>query len=235
MRRQRLSARSKHSAVTTTPTDPIPLRDHRVCLQEHLRGIVVAPDSVAGRIIEERLAARYTRDPVRPSLVLWACGAAGGNLADAMPVAAAFDLFDRFLLLHDELAGDSADTIARWGLGQSLNAGDALYALAFRTLASHVVNPAARLEAARIVAEAVLCAIEECNPLARDAALTAAALRAGAVIARAPQQVASAFTEAGRVLSTDPDAAIACVRAHATRAHLDAFEEVARYVARQAA
>ena len=78
--------------------------------------------------------------------VLWACAAQTRDLADALPVAAAFDLFDRFMLLHDELADESAATVARWGLGQSLNAGDALYALAFRTLASDVQHPQRRLQ-----------------------------------------------------------------------------------------
>lgn len=221
--------------MTTTPPDPIPLRDHRACLQEHLRGIVVATDSVAGRIIEERLGAQSASDRVRAGLVLWACGAAGGNVVDAVPVAAAFDLFDRFLLLHDELANDSATTVARWGLGQSLNAGDALYALAFRSLASDVSNPKPRLETARRVAEAVLRAIEAGNDDARDAALTGAALQAGAVIAGAPEEVTRAFVEAGRLLATDPQAAVARVRSCTSRNHLDAFEEVARYVARREA
>jgi geranylgeranyl pyrophosphate synthase len=220
----------------TAPLDPIPLQNHRACLQEHLHEIAVGTNSVAGRIIEERLASTYVSDPVRPSLVLWACEAANGNVADAVPVAVAFDLFDRFLLLHDELANDSTPTIGRWGLGQSLNAGDALYALAFRSLASGVVNPATRAEAARLVAEAVLRAIEQCNErLAREAALTSAALQAGAVIAQAPDHAVRTFAEAGRRLVTDPLAAVELVRRCASSNDLATFEEVARYVARRAA
>jgi hypothetical protein len=220
----------------TALNEPIPLTNHRACLRQYLRGIVFPAGSVAARIIEERLPAQDACDPVRPSLVLWACGAGNGDLSDALPVAAAFDLFDRFLLLHEELVSESAPTVVRWGLGQSLNAGDALYAMAFRSLASDVVNPHRRLEAARLVGHSVLEAIEQPNDgRARSAVLTGAALRAGAVIAGAPEPVARTFMNAGRLLVTDPMAAVRALERCARRNDLDAFEEVARYVARRAA
>jgi len=220
--------------MTAIP-DSIPLRNHRASLQEYLRSIVFAGDSVAGRIIEERLPPPVAADQIRPSLVLWACAASGGDLSDALPVGAAFDLFDRFLLLHDELANDSGDTVARWGLGQSLNAGDALYALAFRSLASDVGNAPRRLEAARFVADAVLRAIDSSGAFARSAALTAAALQAGALIGGASPDAVQAFATAGRLMAAEPDAACAALRAYASHEHLEVFEEVARYVARRAA
>jgi len=133
--------------------------------------------------------------------LLWACAANGGDTGEALPVAAAFDLFDRFMLLHDELADVSAEPITRWGLGQSLNAGDALYALAFRMLASDVGNPERRLEAARIAGEAVLEAIEgRETTMEGRCALTGAALQAGAIIGGACGDVALAFASAGRAL-----------------------------------
>lgn len=177
---------------------------------------------------------------------MWATAALGGEVADALPVAAAFDLFDRFLLLHDELSHDGTETIERWGLGQSLNAGDALYALAFRTLASDVVNPERRLQSARLVGNAVLEAIEGHGERARSAALTGAALRAGAVIAGASDDVAHAFERAGRLLGTASMSrgsalaerftlqAVAALRDRAADADLEIFEEVAQYVARRA-
>lgn len=233
----------------TALRDPIPLSSHRACIARYLRGIVSSAGSVSARIIEERLPERYAGDALRPSLVLWACAAGNGNFADALPVAAAFDLFDRFLLLHDELADESAaGTVARWGLGQSLNAGDALYALAFRSLASDVSEPSRRLQAARLVGQAVLEAIAKGrDETARDAVLTEAALEAGAVIAGAPQFVARAYAKAGCLLSaaavsSDPAVAqrlsrraVAALRRHASRHDITIFEEVARYVARRAA
>ncbi len=215
--------------------DPVPLRNHRAYISEYLRGIAFPDRSVAARIIEERRPGRYARDPVRPGLVLWACAACNGERADALPVAAAFDLFDRFLLLHEELAGESAATIERWGLGQSLNAGDALYALAFRSLAADVKNADRRLETARLVAQAVLEAISQDDEARRNATLTSAALEAGAVVAGAPQAISRAFAQAGRLLASAPAEAVAAVAPCASRGDLAAFEEVARYVARPAA
>ncbi|MGB7047190.1 MAG: hypothetical protein WBD57_02595, partial [Candidatus Cybelea sp.] len=145
--------------MTSLP-DALPLSGYRDSLQRYSRKIAYSFESVAGKIIAERLPERFVRDPVRPRLVLWACAVNGGDILDALPVAAAFDLFERFMLLHDELTDTSAGTIARWGLGQSLNAGDALYAVAFRSLASDDISAPRRLEAARLAGEAVLEAIE---------------------------------------------------------------------------
>jgi len=228
-------------------SETVPLGAYRVRLQRYLGSADFAFDSVAGQIIAERLPIVYAGDPVRPSLVLWACAANDGAIADALPVAAAFDLFDRFMLLHDELAHDSGESIGRWGLGQSLNAGDALYAVAFRSLASDVVHPEQRLHAARIVGEAVLEAIEGRSNSTRGSALTGAALQAGAVIAGAPDALAETFAQAGRTLGMAGDCAdateacrlamdsVASLRDCTDRADLDSYLEVARYIARRAA
>lgn len=214
----------------TSSGDQIPLRLHRTCIAQYLRKIAFPTRSVAARIIEERLPVAVLSEPVRPALVLWACAANGGELADAVPVAAAFDLFDRFLVLHDELTDPSSPTVAKWGLGQSLNAGDALYALAFRTLASDVIDPARRVETARIAGEAVLEAIDGAR-----AALTRAALQAGAVLAGSAAAVVDSFGQAGVLLAGRPQAALAALRECTPLSDLAAFEEVARYVARRAA
>jgi hypothetical protein len=226
----------------------LPLSDHRARVDQYLRGIDFSFEAVAGRIILERLGLRHARDPVRPSLVLWACAAQQGEIADALPVAAAFDLFDRCMGLHGELAQRSGPAAARWGLGQSLNAGDALYAVAFRTLTSDVRNPARRLEAARVVGEAVLEALERPEGDGRaSAALTGAALQAGAVVGGAGQPAVRAFARAGRLLgkaaATDSTAlaqrlgsqAVAVLARHTSRDDLAALEEVALYIAQRAA
>jgi geranylgeranyl pyrophosphate synthase len=230
----------------TVVDNTIPFAHHRARIAQYLRGISFPGGSVAAQIIEERRPAQYVLDPLRPSFVLWACGARGGNLADALPVAAAFDLFDRFLLLHDELAAQTDSTVARWGLGQSLNAGDALYALAFRCLASDVTDAQRRLLAARIVAEAVLAAIESSDAATRSAALTAAALEAGAIIAQDRDAAARVFAEVGRCVAMaafcadskrarrEWDDALAALGDRVPHDHLQAFDEVARYLAPRA-
>jgi hypothetical protein len=204
-------------------------------LKQYLGRIVFPAGSVAGCIIEERLPAHDACDSLRPTLVLWACDAGKGNRTDALPVAAAFDLFDRFLLLHEELTGGATATVSRWGLGQSLNAGDALYALAFRSLASDVVDADRRLETAKLVGQAVLEAIAARDERARDGALTGAALAAGAVIAGCEEPIVRAFEAAGRFMSNDANAAVLTLRPIVSSGDLAAFEEVARYVARRTA
>jgi geranylgeranyl pyrophosphate synthase len=121
-------------------------------------------------------------------------------------------------------------------LGQSLNAGDALYALAFRSLAADVVNPARRLEAARLVGEAVLEAIAcENDDAARAAVLTGAALQCGAVIGGASDRVAHAFLQAGRLLVAEPLAAAAPIRRYADAQALSALQNVMSYLAQRVA
>jgi hypothetical protein len=213
--------------------DPAPLPNHRARLSQYLSTIAFPVTTVAGRIIEERRPADDARDPIRPRLVLWACDALGGDLADAVPVAAAFDLFERFLVLHGELTQD-ASAAGRWGLGQNLNAGDALYALAFRCLASDVKNVALRLQTAQLVARAVLEAIEN-EGAAGEAVLTGAALRAGAVLAGVNDEVSRCFAQSGRLLATDPSSAAQPLRSCLGEEELAAFEGVARYLARRVA
>jgi hypothetical protein len=219
----------------TALRNSIPLSSHRASLARYLRQIVFPTGSVAGAIIRERLAPEFVGDPLRPALVLWACDAVGGELPDATPVGAAFDLFDRFLMLHSELTNESASVIARWGLGQSLNAGDAFLALAFRSLAGDVGNAQRRLPAAQLVGQAVLEAIDEGDEFRRNATLTAAALHAGAVVGGAPEPAARAFESAGHLLTDDPIAAASALHAHTSRENVAIFEEVARYVAQRAA
>ncbi|HYL27773.1 MAG TPA: hypothetical protein VEW74_08045 [Candidatus Nitrosotalea sp.] len=214
----------------TALRDRFPLKDHQASLQQYLGRIVFPAGSVAGHIVEERLPSHDARDSVRPSLILWACDAGKGDRRDALPVAAAFDLFEHFLSLHEELTNHSA-TVERWGLGQSLNAGDALYALAFRSLAGDVENPRRRLQAARLVGQAVLEAIETRDEIERGASLTSAALQAGALIAGISEPALLAFADAGRLLNADPAAAVAALRPVVSSADLAVFEDVARYVA----
>ena len=208
------------------------MSEHRARIVAYLRNVALPLQSVAWTIIEEGRQAASDRLMLRPNLVLWACAACGGgpnDLADALPIAAAFDLFDRFTLLHDELVEDEAASgrpdagpapvVARWGLGQSLNAGDALYAMALRALAQDVVDAERRLRVASLVARAVLEAIEGRSTdveggagarglLARvrsvrrrSAALTGAALESGALVAGASGTVCRGFNRAGRLLA----------------------------------
>ncbi|HEY1429503.1 MAG TPA: polyprenyl synthetase family protein [Candidatus Tumulicola sp.] len=209
-----------------TTFEPLPLGDYRARILQYLQGITLPLGSTAWTIIETSSADRPARTMLRPTLVLWACDACDGPLEDAVPVAAAVDLFDRFMSLHDELVADASDEqaesmVARFGLGQSLNAGDALYALALRTLAQDAIDVPRRAAVASLLGRAVLEAIEgrtsdverevrgERDGLLprvrsirrRGATLTGAALAAGAIVAGADETVVRGFERAGRLLA----------------------------------
>jgi geranylgeranyl pyrophosphate synthase len=210
----------------STTFEPLPLGEYRASILQYLRGITLPLRSTAWTIIERSSEDAAGRSLLRPTLVLWACDACGGPLQDALPVAAAVDLFDRFMWLHDELVADASDAdagslVARWGLGQSLNAGDALYALALRTLAQDVIDVERRSSVASSLGRAVLEAIEGRTSdvdrevrgerdgwlqrvrsiRRRGATLTGAAMAAGAIVAGAAEPVVRGFERAGRLLA----------------------------------
>ena len=73
---------------------------------------------------------------MRPAVALLAAGAAGGDPLAAAPVAAALELLHNFTLIHDDVQDESSTRRHRptvwsiWGIGQAINAGDALFAAA---------------------------------------------------------------------------------------------------------
>ena len=77
---------------------------------------------------------------IRPMLALLTCEAVGGDRAAAGPLAAAIELLHNFTLIHDDIQDRSPNrrhraTVWRiWGDAQAINAGDAMFAAAQRTL-----------------------------------------------------------------------------------------------------
>jgi geranylgeranyl diphosphate synthase, type I len=73
---------------------------------------------------------------IRPGIALLSCAAAGGNPIEASPLAAAVELLHNFTLVHDDIQDESPSRRHRptvwklWGIGQAINAGDALFAAA---------------------------------------------------------------------------------------------------------
>jgi geranylgeranyl diphosphate synthase type I len=73
---------------------------------------------------------------MRPAVALLATGAAGGDPAVAAPLGAALELLHNFTLIHDDVQDESPTRRHRptvwslWGIGQAINAGDALFAVA---------------------------------------------------------------------------------------------------------
>lgn len=77
---------------------------------------------------------------VRPYLVLLACRAVGGDVQQALPLAAAVQLVHDFTLIHDDIEDQSDTRRGRatvwklWGLAQGINTGDGLLIVAHLAL-----------------------------------------------------------------------------------------------------
>ena len=77
---------------------------------------------------------------IRSTLCLLSCQAVGGNTSRAVPAAAALELIHNFSLVHDDIEDASCERHHRptvwklWGRSQAINAGDAMFTLAYLAL-----------------------------------------------------------------------------------------------------
>lgn len=77
---------------------------------------------------------------IRPLLLLLCTDAVGGNWRSALPAAAAVELLHNFSLIHDDIQDNSPTRHKRptvwkiWGEANAINAGDALFSLAYCAL-----------------------------------------------------------------------------------------------------
>jgi len=133
---------------------------------------------------------------LRPSLVLFACEALGGDPERALPLAAAVELVHTFSLVHDDIVdGDRVrrGRAAAWvvlGEHQAIHAGDGLLALAFRTAAGAALPERKTACAVEALASATLAMVEgqawdlelEGRPAATDEYLAMARGKTGALL-----------------------------------------------------
>ena len=74
---------------------------------------------------------------IRPLLLLLSAEAVGGDWKTALPAAAAVELLHNFSLIHDDIQDNSPTRHGRatvwmiWERANAINAGDALFALAY--------------------------------------------------------------------------------------------------------
>ena len=79
----------------------------------------------------------------RPALVLLSCKALGGDINKAVRTAAAFEMFQSFAVVHDDIEDDSEMRRGKpcihqlHGIPLSINVGDALYAKVFEVLSTN--------------------------------------------------------------------------------------------------
>jgi geranylgeranyl diphosphate synthase type I len=77
---------------------------------------------------------------IRSTLCLLSCQAVGGDMSQVMPAAAAVELIHNFSLIHDDVEDASDERHHRptvwklWGQSQAINAGDAMFTLAYLVL-----------------------------------------------------------------------------------------------------
>lgn len=222
------------SAAGTGGAEPGILTRFQADIDRYLRSTALPIDSLAGKMAAYHMGwidsdgKPTTGGPgklVRPSLCLWACEANGGDVSSALPVAAALEWTHNFTLIHDDI--QDGDRVRRhrptvwsvWDAAQGINAGDALHALAFRTLTQDGPYPERQLRAAHVIAQATLATVEgQCLDLSlagrldaslrsylqvvglKTAALLGASLEAGAVMAAAPPRAVANLRSAGRLL-----------------------------------
>lgn len=106
---------------------------------------------------------------LRPILCLLSCQAAGGDVQQALPAAAAVELIHNFSLVHDDIQDGSHTRRGRravwdiWGLAHGINVGDGLFVLArlaLHRLADKGVSLAQRQSATLVLDRACLALCE---------------------------------------------------------------------------
>jgi geranylgeranyl diphosphate synthase type I len=129
------------NVTDATPMDVVLTRYLPVVETEVARALEGRNDSLLFQIIRYHLGLHQAGAPlrgkrIRPVLCLLACEAVGGSPELAAPAAAAIELVHAFTLIHDDVADQDElrrgrPTVwRRWGVGQAVTAGDALYSLA---------------------------------------------------------------------------------------------------------
>lgn len=123
-------------------------------LEKEMRSFLVVrePEELLYRLMRdypERGGKRF-----RPVLVLLACQACGGDVKKAMRTAVAFEMFQSFAVVHDDIEDDSEMRRGQpclhklHGIPLSINVGDALYAKVFEILSGNraVLGPEVALD-----------------------------------------------------------------------------------------
>jgi len=162
----------------------------------------IAPDLVEAM----RYATLTGGKRLRPMLVCAACTAVGGSVEQALAPACAVEFIHAYSLVHDDLPAMDDDELRhgvpsnhiRFGEATAILAGDALQALAFRTLAQAPGVPApSRLRALTLLADAAGWAgmvggqsfdlAAECRQLAQPELAALHGAKTGALIRAAVQ------------------------------------------------
>ncbi|MCS7072798.1 MAG: polyprenyl synthetase family protein [Anaerolinea sp.] len=171
---------------------------------------------------------RPTGKRLRPLLLLMAAAAGGSDWHSALPAAAAVEFLHNFSLIHDDIQDNSPirhgrPTVWRiWGIANAINAGDAMFTLAYHALERLTdaqpasISPALAITIWRIFnhtnfeltrgqhldmrfEQQMHVTVEEYLSMIRgkSAALVAASTQIGALIGSRRKRIAQAFYEYG--------------------------------------
>lgn len=130
---------------TRLVVDTDPLVSFRNLTEERLAHILPAANTVPTRLHEAmRYATLAPGKRLRPGLCMASSMAVGGQAEDALDAGCAAELIHCFSLIHDDLPAIDNDDLRRgrptchvvYGEALAILAGDALFALAFETVAS---------------------------------------------------------------------------------------------------
>ncbi|MFW6027914.1 MAG: polyprenyl synthetase family protein [bacterium] len=140
------------------------LGELRSTIEDALDHHLPAASPIAQPLVDAmRYAALSGGKRLRPMLVCAACTGVGGALEDALGPGCAVEFVHAYSLVHDDLPAMDDDALrhglpsnhVKFGEANAILAGDALQALAFRTLAEAPGVPdATRLRAVRVLADA---------------------------------------------------------------------------------
>ncbi len=162
---------------------------------------------------------------IRPILLLLSTEAAGGDWRKSLPSAVAVELLHNFSLIHDDIQDNSLTRHNRptvwqvWGTANAINAGDALFTLAYcalEELASRDIEPQTIIKIWRIFNDtmleltrgqhldmsfehqAIVTTDEYLSMIeGKSAALLAACAQIGALIASDDDELSAAYMEFG--------------------------------------
>ena len=122
---------------------------YRKAVRAELRKVIDSCPSVLGSMLryhmgwqdeQGHLCNRESGKFIRSTLCLLSCEAVGGDTSQAIPAAAAIELIHNFSLIHDDIEDASYERHHRptvwklWGQSQAINAGDAMFTLAYLAL-----------------------------------------------------------------------------------------------------
>lgn len=208
---------------------PVQLKAYAECVDRRLEELLPPPSFVPSELGEAmRYSALAPGKRLRPALAMAAADALGGITPPVVDAACAIEMVHAFSLIHDDLPAIDNDELRRgrptchvvYGEAVAILAGDALFSLAFSTLAN-IETDATRVVAAvrsltqaanRLVAGETLDVLSEGKPVDPATLVQIHSEKTGALIASS--------TEIGGIVGGGSPPQIAALRTYGEKVGL---------------